>query len=102
GAIARGSSRRGPPMRPTRPPVEGAAPPRAARGGSPTMTMPEALREELVEILASALLADVEKHPHLYGLERPADHGVVAARGETPRDSTRSPQGRRAKRVPVR
>jgi hypothetical protein len=64
--------------------------------------MPEALREELIEILASVLVADVEKHPGLYGLESPADQGLVAAAGETARDSTRGQQGRRAKRVPGR
>lgn len=53
--------------------------------------MPEALREEVIEILASALVADVEKHPELYGLEGAADQAVAASTGDTPRGLARRP-----------
>ena len=58
--------------------------------------MPPDLREQVIEILAAALVADVGQHPELYGLEPPPDRGLAAPTGEIPRDSTRSPVGRRS------
>jgi hypothetical protein len=61
--------------------------------------MPADVREAIIECLAQALMADVEKHRELYGLECAADQTLAPARGELPRGSTRS---RRAAGAPPR
>ncbi len=66
--------------------------------------MPAEVREQVIEILAQALLADLEQHPHLYAGDPEPDQPVAGATGETLRDSTRSQPGSaaRARRRRVR
>lgn len=60
--------------------------------------MPAELREQVIEILAQALLADLEQHPHLYAGDPESDQPVAAATGETARDLARSPAARLPRR----